>query len=481
MKTEAKVGLFVALGLLFAFLLTTQVNNFQGVGRKGYKIDAYVQDASGLENHAKVKMRGVEIGYVEGMGLADKSVRLRLFIDQGVKIPSDSAVKLEQASMLGGKYVSIIPGQSENYLANSGALKRSLYTASLEQMGSEVASAAAELKQFIHELRQTLNEQSREQLRHTFANLEQLTKDLKEVVAKNRENLTRMVENINGAAVKFGKMSEKFAQSADTINADLPGLMAKLEETIDAYKGAGKTLDRRLPTLADKFESLEDDLDAVVQENRKPLNKALLSVNNFFTSGEKTMYKINRYLDAVTQSKLELGMDAFYMANDNDYRGSLHVDYMPYYTRHYMLDVVSTPNYGEQLDDGTYLGELDHEENDWYVSAQVGKRYRDFMIRGGLIENTAGGGIDYYWNHDRWKLSLDAFDFNAVNDLRGTNAHLRATLRYRFYKYLNAYVGYDNFLNSSADNLFFGLGIRFEDERMKYLLGAGAGAAGALK
>jgi phospholipid/cholesterol/gamma-HCH transport system substrate-binding protein len=204
-------------------------------------------------------------------------------------------------------------------------------------------------------------------------------------------------------------------------------------------------------------------------------------VDRFFTKGESTMAKLDNYLDAVTQTRLELGMDGFYMADDGNFKGGLHIDYMPYYSRHYMLDIVSAPDYTDTNDDGKFYGDLDHEKGKWYVSAQVGKRYRDFMVRGGLIESTAGGGIDWYTYHDKLKLSLDAYDFNAVNDIRGTSAHLRATVRYRFYKFINAYAGYDNFLNSDADNLFFGLGIRFEDDRMKYLLGAGAGAAGAAK
>ncbi len=56
--------------------------------------------------------------------------------------------------------------------------------------------------------------------------------------------------------------------------------------------------------------------------------------------------------------------------------------------------------------------------------------------------------------------------------------HMRAMARYRFFKHLNAYAGADNFLNSKAFNVLFGLGINFEDDRIKYLLGSGA-AAGA--
>ncbi|WP_201353867.1 MlaD family protein [Hydrogenimonas urashimensis] len=479
MKTEAKVGLFVTIGLILLFLLSTQVNKFQGVGKKGYEVEAIINDASGLEKHAKVKMKGVEVGYVKDIALSGTKVVVTLFIYKNAKIPADSEVLLTQESMLGSKYINIIPGSSHAYLGENGVISRQKPMSSFEEMGTSVTSAAEELKHFIHELRETLDKESRSRLKKTFANLEVLTRDMKEIVVKNRENMDKLIANINNAAEKFAKMSEKFSTSADTINADLPGLMAKLQETIDAYRGAGQTLDEKLPSLAEKFESLEDQLNDVIKENKKPLNDALTSVNTFFTKGESTMVKLNNYLDAVTQTRLELGMDAFYLAQDDNFKGGLHVDYMPYYSRHYMIDVISSPDYEKcSMENGecVYDGDKKHEKGNWYVSAQIGKRYRDFMVRGGIIESTAGAGIDYYAYHDRLKLSLDAYDFNAVNDIRGDNVHLRATARYRFYKFINAYIGYDNFLNSDADNIFFGLGIRFEDDRMKYLLGAGAGA-----
>ena len=481
MRAEAKVGLFVAVALVLLFLLSTQVNKFQGVGKKGYRVEALLDDASGLENHAKVKMKGVEIGYVKNIALAGDKVDVTLFIYKNVKIPVDSEVTLTQDSMLGTKYVSIVPGHARQYLASGGVIRKELPVMGLEKMGAKVAGAAEELKKFIHELRETLNDQSRTELKKTFANLEVLTRDLRQIVSENRQNLNRLIVNINNAAEKFGRMSDKFSGSADTINAKLPHILAQLQETLDAYKSAGKTLDQKLPTLADKFESVEDNLNDLLKENKKPLNNALVSVNHFFTSGQGTLHKLDRYLDAVTQTRLELGMDGYYLADDGNFKGGLHIDYMPYYTRHYLLDVVSAPDYSRKNSAGEYYGDLKHEEGKWYVSAQVGKRYRDFMVRGGIIENTAGGGLDWYMMHNNLKVSMDAYDFNAVNDIRGSNAHLRATVRYRFYRHINAYLGYDNFLNSDADNIFFGMGIRFEDDRMKYLLGAGAGAAGAAK
>ncbi len=475
MKTEAKVGLFVTAGLIFLFLLSTQVNKFQGLGKKGYDVQAVINDASGLEPHAKVKMKGVEIGYVKKISLAGTKVVVTLFIYKNAKVPSDSQVLLAQESLLGGKYINIIPGQNQQYLTNNGKLTRQKPVASMEEMASYIADAAEELKGFIAELRETFDPQSREHLKKTFGNLDSLTSDLKELVAENRSGVDNLVKNINNAAEKFAEMSSKFSTSADTINSDLPDIMAKLEKTLDSFKGVGGTLNDRLPALADKFESLEDQLDGLIKENRKPLHSALTSFDGFFKKGKGTIDKLEDYLDSVTQSRLNLGLQSYYMANDGDMKGGMHIDYMPTYTRHYMLDIVSAPDYSRKVG-GLYPAELDHTKGKFYASAQIGKRYEDVMFRGGLIESTAGFGLDYFAYYDKLKFSVDAFDFGAVNDLRGNNPRLRATMRYRFFKHIDTYLGADNMLNSDAFNIFFGMGVHFEDDRIKYLLGSGASA-----
>jgi len=90
-------------------------------------------------------------------------------------------------------------------------------------------------------------------------------------------------------------------------------------------------------------------------------------------------------------------------------------------------------------------------------------------------------GADYYLLNDRGKVSVDLYDFNAVNDVRGNKAHLTFTYRQRFLKHLDTYIGVDNILNDKARNFFFGLGLQFIDQDMKYLLGTASGAGTYIK
>jgi phospholipid/cholesterol/gamma-HCH transport system substrate-binding protein len=74
-------------------------------------------------------------------------------------------------------------------------------------------------------------------------------------------------------------------------------------------------------------------------------------------------------------------------------------------------------------------------------------------------------------------VSANVYDFNAVNDVRGTNANLTTTVRYQFFKHINAYVSANNVLNSKANSVSAGLGISFIDNDLKNLLGSAAAAS----
>lgn len=63
------------------------------------------------------------------------------------------------------------------------------------------------------------------------------------------------------------------------------------------------------------------------------------------------------------------------------------------------------------------------------------------------------------------------YDFGAQNDVRGDNAHAKASVRYRMLKHVDLIAGYDNFLNKKAATIFGGVGVTFVDDDLKYIVG----------
>ncbi len=488
MKTEAKVGLFVAIALILLFLLSTQVNKFSNIGKKGYEIYALLDDASGLEKNAKVRIKGVDVGFVKGKSLEGNKVKVTLFIYEGVKIPEDSIVELKQESLLGSRYLDIIPGHSTHYLAAGGVLTKQRRFVSFDQTSTTIAEAADEFRAFIKDLRKSIAGRSGEDLKKSIENLEAITANLKELIKKNSKNIEdgilnikKMGEKLTEAGKKFGQMSEKFGHTADTLNQKLPKILRRVDEISLYLRDSSKDLNKKLPKLMDKFAALEEDLQDLLKKNKQPLSRAIKSADKFFSSGGESFKKLDRYLSSIGKSQIGVDFKSYYMSDDAYNKSGFGISYMPVPDKAYILEVVASDDYSKKDANGNFIPPKKHEKSTYYVSALYAKRYGDFRYRLGLIESTGGLGLDWYLFNDRGKASVDLYDFNAVNDVRGTKPHLTLLYRHRFLKHLDTYIGADNILNSKARNFIFGLGLSFVDQDMKYLLGTVSGAGSFIK
>lgn len=119
---QLKVGVFVlvALSILTYFVVSVSDLSFT---KKGYSIDVVFGFVNGLRDTAPVRLAGVEIGIVKNLKvfLDDKDhkktkVLTKIWIQQGIQIPQNSKVIINQLGLLGEKYIEIIPGASTGFL-----------------------------------------------------------------------------------------------------------------------------------------------------------------------------------------------------------------------------------------------------------------------------------------------------------------------------------------------------------------------------
>lgn len=488
MKTEAKVGIFVALGLLFLFLLSTQVNRFANFSKEGYIVYAYLDDVDGLQKNVKVKIRGVEVGYVADISLDNNRVKSKLFIYKGIKIPKDSIAQINQESMLGSKYLSIVAGKSKNYLKEGEAIKKQKILPTFDETSKSIDEAAKEFREFIKELRADMKGDSGDDLKKSIANLRDITESIKILIDENKDNISNAILNLNkmaqelrDASNKFGQMSSKFSLTADTINKKLPDIMQKVDKLATDLSKIGDDAKNKLPEIFDRFTVIEKELEDILKTNKEPLNNAIKSANSFFANGGETFKKVDNYLEKIANSQIEIAFRSEYMLKDSYVKNYASIYYIPSPNKYYMLDIVSSDDYSRVDESGNLILPKKHEDSKFLVSAQYGRRFNDLLFRLGIIESSGGVGVDYFMFSDRAKISFDAFDFNAVNDVRGTDPHLKLLARYRFLKHLDLFVGVDNFLNSKATNFIFGLGVDFIDNDLKSILGTASGAGTFIK
>lgn len=486
MKTEAKVGLFITLSLFFLFGLLSQLSSFDNLFKKSYPIVAKINDGAGLKNKAKVKLKGVDIGYVDHVTLEHNDVVTYLMIDDGVTIPTDSKIMIAQDSLLGGKFLDIRPGQSTESLQPHALLSKEEKISSIADASTAADEAFKEIALLVKDLRDIFNSGGKDDIQSTLANLREFSELLASISNEDNQTIHDILTNTNSTINKFASMSDEITATSQEfkkvgagVNKDLPAIMARIDNMTKYLNHVSQTLDAKLPTAMDKFVTLEDNLNSVVEGNKGNLSNALTSVDSFFSEGKETMNKVDKYLDSMIKSELHVEMRSDEVYDDNGYSKShLNLTLKPDPTRYYILGATSGPSFKTDSSYAQgYAGNQKHTAGDFLLSAQYGKRFDDLLFRVGLIESQGGFGIDYFALNDTLKVSTDLYDFNAVNDVRGDNLNLTATVRYQFFKHINAYLSGNNLLNNSANSISLGLGISFVDNDLKNLLGTAATAS----
>jgi len=459
MNRESKVGLFFIIGILMLFGLSTQVGNFKfGSNENMYVLKAKLQNVNGLEKNAKVKSRGLEIGYINELKLNVHDVVLTLKINNNIKIPKDSLLSIEQESLLGVKYLNIKFSSNNDFANKNEILSNAKQYASMDETTTNISNVAKTLDKFIIRLDR--------------------------LVATNEQNINKLIVNFNDTVLEFKDVGTQFKQTGKSINKTLPNIMTKFITLENRYialanrlNKTGKIINNKLPAILTKFETLEDGVNDIVANNKKrievtldSINDAFVSVNEASKSVTSAVEKVDKYLDSTTNSVLKVGFAGEYLVNDEESKTVFSIDYSPKKDTSYLINLVSTNDH-RQDSTGDIVNTKLHEKGRTLISAQYAKKYDKLRYRAGIVENTGGVGIDYIKNKNL-KLSLDAYDFNAYNDARGNKPHVKTTIKYNTDNNLQFYTGYDNMLNKDADNIIFGVGIQFKDDDLKYFLGS---------
>lgn len=151
----------------------------------------------------------------------------------------------------------------------------------------------------------------------------------------------------------------------------------------------------------------------------------------------------------------------------------------------------NTLPFDDQLKTNYRQEELRFERNGIRFGLQFGKIFGDLALRVGMIDGFAGMGADYDFpfktDKFRWVTTFEGFDFRGFNR-RGPNKfhqdkrpHLKWLNRMFLMRNIYFTFGADDFISKQNANAFVGIGMRFGDDDVKYVLGSISGAGGLIK
>ena len=129
------VVLFVAVGFAVFF------HRAAGLATPdGYEILASFTTIDGVDVGSPVRISGVKVGRVSGFELNPETYQavVRMQINSGVNIPTDTAAVVASAGFLDSKFLSLEPGGSEEMLENGGMIEYTQSPPGLEKLLGQV-------------------------------------------------------------------------------------------------------------------------------------------------------------------------------------------------------------------------------------------------------------------------------------------------------------------------------------------------------
>ncbi|GAI86317.1 unnamed protein product, partial [marine sediment metagenome] len=124
-SSEAKVGLFVLVGLIILGYMSFRIGEYGFGLKRGYLVNVVFDNVAGLERDASVQIAGVEVGRVEEIRLKDGKALVTMRIIPDVKLARDVVAAIKTHGILGEKYIEIVPGtKGEAFLKEGERITR---------------------------------------------------------------------------------------------------------------------------------------------------------------------------------------------------------------------------------------------------------------------------------------------------------------------------------------------------------------------
>ncbi len=428
---EVRVGIFISGAFILLALLILFVGDVQELFKKpGYRVFAVFDSALGLEKNAAVKMAGIKIGVVKDITLEGRRAKVTMSIYPHYRIPHGSRVTLASLGILGEKYVEIVPGKEDTYYEPEEIME-SLPPISFDQLGTLLLSMGEDVKRVSNSINNMVSKDLGPILRKTLENLQSLTAELDSLLKENRDSMHQSIQNFGQTVSNLNQQVNEISRGVQDTLGDVRGLMQ--DNRNDVHESLQK-LKNNLDKLQQTLDSLNQTLNKI--EKGEGTVGRLVNDPALYEETRKAVNRVREIGDSVSGLKPLGGIEGWYYEKDEKFKGIFWAGFS-WHNR-----IIFSAGLTNRITDDRIL-----------YTAQGGWKFRNFSVRGGVIESKFGAGLDFYVWKDRLSLSVEGFDFNRT-----------PRPQFRFYgrvfptKNLFILAGLDDFTLASNREFFFGLG-----------------------
>jgi phospholipid/cholesterol/gamma-HCH transport system substrate-binding protein len=249
-KTKFAVGLFVAIGIAFAILLTIWLGMSRFLQEGQYCVTYFDESVQGLDVDSPVKYRGVFIGRVESISVApdSKLIKVVLKIESGQKLDPNLVAQLRSVGITGSMFVELDQKKADEP-DQSPALSFPSEYPIIASKPSEISGLIGGINEVLNQIKALDLKQISDTIKATLDNINQSVDDA---------NIRRVSQTIELSFEKLEKVLadqrwNKILASADTAAQSLNILLDKADQTLFRVETIVSGKEQTIKTALDDF------------------------------------------------------------------------------------------------------------------------------------------------------------------------------------------------------------------------------------
>ena len=405
------VGLFIFAAIVVFAAIAYQLGSLRLDLARYALYTVRFTDASGLVHKSDVKISGVKVGWVDSIHLVsrDMTVHVTLKIPKDYQLYRDAKASLRQEGLLGSKYLEIVPGNSQTGIIPPGG-------SLLLQLDTSVQM---------------------DEVYDTFRTISKRVESLSTALQDTAKEVSSLVQSVNERLSSID--IESVASTINTVTQTLAEVKAPIERITKQIGGGKGSLGKLLTddTLYQDIKSTSDYARGCIERIRG----CSVDLDSYLEILPHHHTNVKWHFDAsISPCAPFYGLIGLTYSRDG-------------FSRSF------------QTRCGDTLFCCTKEKRDALrLNLQVGGFYNRFRARVGLIEGTAGVGIDFWIarNCFQWLTTFEAYDFKGNNRFdRDCRAHLKWLNKLYFNSSVYLTAGADDFISKCQRSAFVGLGAHF--------------------
>jgi len=476
----AKVGLLVVLALAVTWMVWRFVDERSG-GEGGYTVWAVFDDAQGLVPKSRVRIAGIDVGYIDTIRLWGDQARVDIHMNDGITLYEDARVSKRTASILGEALLAVLPGTEGNRVVEDGEQIMVLEDApSTDDILRSVGQTAQSVERVAAQVERVFGtDEGGDQMASALLNLSEALEGVNRTIQQNEEVVARALRDIEQTTDVAGPQIVRILDNVETVTSDVRDIVGENAEGLTEAGGQVNDTVSSINRAAHQLEEVMTDLEEIT--GRTAAGEGTIGR---LTSDEQLIDEIEGIAEGVgdivgpiarLQTIVELRSEYNMLANT--FKNYVSLRLQPREDRYYLIQLIDDPRGHTQFSQTTvrrspppddepasYTETRITTTDDFRFSLQFAKRIAFATFRFGVVESTGGIGMDLHLFDDDLEMNIDLFAFGD-----NTFPRLRARIAYEVVSRLWVLGGVDDAINETAD-FFLGAQLRFNDEDLKSIL-----------